>query len=376
MELDEVGVSSLGVGKEQILDKLPDYVSSSDEDSNIAPSTRKRRKKTDKQWKKEKVFNTKEFAEQAVKSKGIWSLYHKNVDKDGNIDNIYRYNRVKFRGEQCQSGVYLSYPCHNTEIILYRSSLPHTCDKIPTKSKKKISETEIKVLFEFDNKLKPKKILELLQEKELELPTMTDLKKYLSLLRKQKFGPHTVSLGELERFLINHCTVPEDDNKGFIVSYEINYDEPSYFRFFDSSKTLLKLALNVNHVHADASYKLIWHGYPVLVVGTTDKIRQFHPFGFCICSNEKTADFVFLFEALKLGTAKVFNNQICPNTIVCDASSAIQNAFKQVFGEESVIVMCWFVTKSWPVTAPGSQGVFRGRGRGFTKWKMGARQPF
>jgi hypothetical protein len=25
------------------------------------------------------------------------------------------------------------------------------------------------------------------------------------------------------------------------------------------------------------------------------------------------------------------------------------------------------VTKSWPVTAPGSQGVFRGRGRGFGK---------
>jgi hypothetical protein len=132
-ELDEVGVSSVGVGKEQTLDKLPDYVSSSDEDSNIAPSTRKRRKKTDKQWKKEKAFNTKEFAEQAVKSEGIWSLYHKNVDKDGNIDNIYRCNRVKFRGEQWQSGVYLCYPCHNTEIILYRSSLPHTCDKIPTK---------------------------------------------------------------------------------------------------------------------------------------------------------------------------------------------------------------------------------------------------
>lgn len=174
---------------------------------------------------------------------------------------------------------------------------------------------------------------------------MTDLKNYLSLLRKQKFGPHTVSLGELERFLIDHCTVPEDDNKGFIVSYEINYDEPSYFRFFVSSKTLLKLALNVNHIHADATYKLIWQGYPVLVVGTTDKIRQFHPFGLCICSNEQTADFVFLFEALKLGTAKVFNNQICPNTIVCDASPAIQNAFKQVFGEESVIVMCWFHMK-------------------------------
>jgi hypothetical protein len=33
------------------------------------------------------------------------------------------------------------------------------------------------------------------------------------------------------------------------------------------------------------------------------------------------------------------------------------------------------VTKSWPVTAPGSQGVFRGRGRGFgflKKWAPGS----
>jgi hypothetical protein len=29
------------------------------------------------------------------------------------------------------------------------------------------------------------------------------------------------------------------------------------------------------------------------------------------------------------------------------------------------------MTKSWPVTAPGSQGVFRGRGRGFEKYKSG-----
>jgi hypothetical protein len=29
------------------------------------------------------------------------------------------------------------------------------------------------------------------------------------------------------------------------------------------------------------------------------------------------------------------------------------------------------VTKSWPVTAPGSQGVFRGRGRGFGFLKNG-----
>jgi hypothetical protein len=59
MELDEVGVSSVGVGKEQTLAKLPDYVNSSDEDSNIAPSTRKRRKKRTNSGKKKKYLTAK-----------------------------------------------------------------------------------------------------------------------------------------------------------------------------------------------------------------------------------------------------------------------------------------------------------------------------
>jgi hypothetical protein len=41
----------------------------------------------------------------------------------------------------------------------------------------------------------------------------------------------------------------------------------------------------------------------------------------------------------------------------------------------SCIMYTYTVTKSWPVTAPGSQGVFRGRGRGFgflKKWAPGS----
>jgi hypothetical protein len=36
-----------------------------------------------------------------------------------------------------------------------------------------------------------------------------------------------------------------------------------------------------------------------------------------------------------------------------------------------IIRQRFYVTKSWPVTAPGSQGVFRGRGRGFGFLKNG-----
>jgi hypothetical protein len=41
-------------------------------------------------------------------------------------------------------------------------------------------------------------------------------------------------------------------------------------------------------IHADATYKLVWQGFPVFIVGTTDLDRQFHSFGIAVCSNEKS----------------------------------------------------------------------------------------
>ena len=67
---------------------------------------------------------------------------------------------------------------------------------------------------------------------------MVNLKNYLAVLRKQKFVPHSISLGELEKFFIDNSAIPEDENKGFVVSYETIYDDPScfsYFCFFNSS---------------------------------------------------------------------------------------------------------------------------------------------
>ncbi len=64
-------------------------------------------------------------------------------------------------------------------------------------------------------------------------------------------------------------------------------DGGNKFRFFVTTKRLLFNATISNKSHADATYKLIWQGFPCLIIGTTDMIRQFHPYGFAVCSNEK-----------------------------------------------------------------------------------------
>ncbi len=150
-----------------------------------------------------------------------------------------------------------------------------------------------------------------------------------------------ISLGELEKWLQDHSTIPEEENKAFVVQYEITYGKNGSFRYFVSSRTLLKMANNVKKIHADATYKLVWQGFPVLVVGTTDESRQFHCFGMGVCTDEKTEDFKFLFSSLKTGAEKILLSTIDPSTLISDAAKSIQNSFKEVFGEEKLVVMCW-----------------------------------
>ena len=79
---------------------------------------------------------------------------------------------------------------------------------------------------------------------------------------------------------------------------DIDDDAEKKFRIFCTTKKLLKIALKSSKIHADATYKLIWEGVPVLINGTTDMDRHFHPYGINVCSNEKTADFEFIFTSL------------------------------------------------------------------------------
>ena len=57
--------------------------------------------------------------------------------------------------------------------------------------------------------------------------------------------------------------------------------------------------------------------------------------------SEKTADFIFLFEALRKGVQNIFEVVMTPKVFVSDAAHSIQNTFKLVFGEDQKIVMCW-----------------------------------
>ena len=102
---------------------------------------------------------------------------------------------------------------------------------------------------------------------------------------------------------------------------------------------------NTKHICADATYKLIQHGYPVLVVGTTDRDKKFHPFGVAMCCNETEDAFKFIFKSIKDCVQEIYQYDYQPTILVADAAEAITNGFTSVFLELLFRVMCWFQMK-------------------------------
>jgi hypothetical protein len=45
----------------------------------------------------------------------------------------------------------------------------------------------------------------------------------------------------------------------------------------------------------DATYKLVYEGFPIITIGTVNKEKCFHPFGLAVCSDETLTEFSFVF---------------------------------------------------------------------------------
>ena len=86
-------------------------------------------------------------------------------------------------------------------------------------------------------------------------------------------------------------------------------------------------------------------GFPVLLCGTTDAQKRFHPFSLSICSNETEEDFYFIFNAVKKAAKTIYNYEYKPNILIADAAPAIHNGFMAAFSYKSLDeffrVMCW-----------------------------------
>ena len=134
---------------------------------------------------------------------------------------------------------------------------------------------------------------------------------------------------------------PSCDDDAFVLKYTVlaqstDSDEQD-IKIVISTPRLLQLMRKSPMVQTDATYKVIWQGYPSIVIGTTDKDQVFHPFALAVCNTETAEDFQFIFETLH-----DFDLEWQPSILLADGSDAITNGFCAVFPAPSVCLMCYF----------------------------------
>ena len=85
-------------------------------------------------------------------------------------------------------------------------------------------------------------------------------------------------------------------------------------------------------------------GLHVLLCGTTDSHKHFHPYSLNICTIETEADFCFMYSIKKVSKS-LLDFEYRSNCLFADAAPAIHNGFKLPFGykslEEFKRVICW-----------------------------------
>lgn len=293
-----------------------------------------------KHWEIVKEFLSEKDAIELIEKEDMWSRYYSNQTNDGK-KTYYRCSKSKYRDTQCEAAIHLVYDPTCSKVRLYQTTEAHTHEE--NGEEKDISEevkAEIKELYELN--LKCRAIMLRLAQKELKVPSENQINYQLRKLRIAKFGRYELELSDVISWAKSHEAVPDDDNSPFVLSYDYDAEKvDASFRLFVTTKALLGLALKTDIIHADGTYKLIWQGYPVLMVGTSDCDRKYHPFGLIVSTNETAQDYEFVFQSLKTGLKRIFNYDFSAKTLICDAAHAIHNGFRETYGKDVIVIMCW-----------------------------------
>lgn len=150
-------------------------------------------------------------------------------------------------------------------------------------------------------------------------------------------------MGDLSKWCDERMACPSSPDDAFVLGYECSSNEKEqHFIFCMSTPHLLELLSNASVISIDATYKLNWMEFPLIVLGVVDNMKRFHPMVFGCSSNERTEDYTYFFETVKSSIALNLNKTFTPKILVADGADAIRNGFYNVHSDSAEAdVMCF-----------------------------------
>ena len=141
----------------------------------------------------------------------------------------------------------------------------------------------------------------ILQTLNLKEPAKSKLQSFVRTVRENTLGCPTILAAEIEQWCEQRTSVPSDEDEPFVLKYYVNKKsenpDEQCLKVVLSTRRLLLFTSLLSLIQIDATYKLVWQGYPVIIAGTSDKNNVFHPFLLAVTNGESTEDFTFVFEA-------------------------------------------------------------------------------
>uniref|UniRef100_A0A914WG57 MULE transposase domain-containing protein n=1 Tax=Plectus sambesii TaxID=2011161 RepID=A0A914WG57_9BILA len=289
-----------------------------------------------------KFLNANE-ADDFMKSEGGWTLKSRNETSEGRKDfYTCKFNRRQLNGvrptARCLALVCLHYVDDSLNVALLSNGASHMHDGMPMDQGLSAEQKEAVDDVIASGIQRPKLILNELRRRGIPEPKITCLKAYLAALRQKKYGSSKATFGKLYQWCIKRLKILEDMNTPFVQQVFENSNKRPKIRILFTTKRLISLTTLASNMHADATYKLNWNGYPVIVMGCTNKFGWFHPFCLAITTAETETDFAFIFLMIKSLATQLLNHQFNPSILVADCADAIANGFSSAFSNDFIRV--------------------------------------
>ena len=319
---------------------------SEDERENLQPVQKKKKKGRGPNIKYRTIetFPTYAEAEKFLADEQLWEYKSVTINRKTGARKLYNCKH----DDNCSAKRCIFVPVGidsdtdtnsdtGTEAFVYVQAGPGEHDHEPPRDDYGIDKGVKKVILELFTSKKARTTETILNElrnrkdvpTEL-IPTAKQVENHLNTVRKNVHGDRITSLNKLEKVVNSYPEFDETDlDAPFLLAQDFDHSpdpESEWFCLVWTTKRLLALTELSRSVNIDATYKLNSQGYPVLVVGTTDRAKHFHPFAVALARNETGRSFAFLFKALR---------EACqnwkPDVLIADSAVAITNGFEVSF---------------------------------------------
>lgn len=205
----------------------------------------------------------------------------------------YRCNGGKYRKMRCPAGLHLLYHYStSSKVSLFTTECDHDNHDLVTSRgletediySCKIWRRYYETKCYFGCYIRKRNITELPKSK---------IVTYLKQLRSEKYGLPTISGTEITEWCKAREKILIEKDIPFVLKHTIEWES------FDPDEQDIKIVISTlrlleKKIQIDATYKIIWQVYPVMVFSTTDQDQVFHPFVIAVCKR----DFGVIFEAL------------------------------------------------------------------------------